>query len=285
MTVQLRWRSVVERRMLLQRGLNQRVMPVTAPPPKNHRKHGERLKSNRVVKVQKAEVQKPESRIAIYRGDLLNSGVYRTVPVDIFPDKPNWMFRGNSAVVGTPVITDKSVFFVTRNGILFSLDRSAGRELWRFASQSSIYGSPAIGSVLVLFNGGNRLFSLKATTGKPSPWNESWSGREVYSNPKIVGHRVYVGGFKTFFCLEPISGRPTWISYERPIVAESSPIVDRGTAYSVGYDAEIVAMEAGTGRRLWYTAKEESWTTCEPVLHQGRLYCQVMECMPWSGSD
>lgn len=266
-------------------GFFPRVILKTAPPPKNHGNHGKRQKPNRVFQVGKAEVKKPESRIAIYRGDLLNSGVYCTVPADRFPDKPNWVFRGNSAVVGSPVITDKSVVFGTREGLFFSLDRATGRERWRSELRSSIYGSPAIGGGLVLINSGNRLIGVEAETGEPSPWNDRWSSLEVYSSPRVDGHRVYIGGHEFFFALDILSGEPMWAWKESATVFESTPIIYKGILYAVGYDAEIIAIEARTGRGVWTINRADSWTTCDPVIHKGRLYCQFMETLPRGGRD
>jgi outer membrane protein assembly factor BamB len=271
--------------MFMQRGLIRRVMPATAPPPKNHGNHGKKQKRKRVVQLRKTEVQKPISRNTIYRGDLHNSGVYRTVPARFFPDKGNWVFRSNSAIVGTPVITDTSVLFGNSEGLVLSLDRATGTEQWRFDSGSPIIGSPTLGNGLVLFNSGNRLFGIEADTGEPSPWNESWSALEVYSSPRVAGHRVYIGGHELFFALSLLTGEPIWVWKESATVFETTPIVHKGVLYAVGYDAEIIGVEARTGHGLWTVNRENSWTTGGPVLHEGRLYCQVMDTLPRGGRD
>jgi outer membrane protein assembly factor BamB len=138
---------------------------------------------------------------------------------------PRWVFRADGRVTGAPVASDTAVFFTTRSGAVWAVDRATGHPLWV----------------------------------TPLP------GEELDGGPLLDGGRLFVaaaGGRD--YALDPASGRVLWQSAPLfppsvPDALRAAPKASGGVVYqSIGGqdDAQgehggVAALDEATGRLLW----------------------------------
>ncbi len=149
------------------------------------------------------------------------------------------MGAGGGNQEGTPLMWNNTLYGITTWSVVFALEASTGKELWRWdpeVNQTTVRPVICCGNVnrgIALYNGmiiapsiDGRLFALNATTGKPV-----WETRVVYPQdqytltmaPRIAGGKVIIGasgGDKPtrgqFVAVDAQTGQLAWRFYTVP---------------------------------------------------------------------
>ena len=169
---------------------------------------------------------------------------------------PGVRFSAPAVAGGRVVVSAAEGSATHRIGIVYSLDRATGRELWSFVDHGHPIGTvsqPALGGGFVYVGSSSgTLIRLDANTGHPSwtfpPAGREFGGELFWWRPTLANGVVYIGG------------------------------VGRG-------HADVYAVRSADGTQLWHYAVKEtvppsSVSASEPVISRGRLVVTVSCARP-----
>ncbi|WP_260600467.1 PQQ-binding-like beta-propeller repeat protein [Sphingomonas endolithica] len=161
---------------------------------------------------------------------------------------------------------DGKVYASDGLGDLVSLNAADGKEVWRSKPGGPLRGSPTVayGNVYALTQD-NQLFAVSTEDGKVG-WNQSGSlesqGVFGVAAPSVSAGTI-VAGFSSgeLNAYRYENGRGLWqdalsrsaISTSVSSLADidAAPVIDQGRVYAVGQGGRTVAIDIGTGRRIW----------------------------------
>jgi len=179
-------------------------------------------------------------------------------------------------------------------GDVVALDATDGKELWRAKPGGPLRGAPTVanGNVYVLSQD-NQLFALGEADGKVQ-WTQSGTiesqGVFGVAAPAASAGTV-VAGFSTgeLNAYRYENGRVLWqdalsrtsitTSVSSLSDIDADPVIDNGRVYAVGQGGRMVALELGTGQRLWeqnFAGISTPWIAGEwlfVVTDDARLIC------------
>ncbi|MBT3308004.1 MAG: outer membrane protein assembly factor BamB [Gammaproteobacteria bacterium] len=177
-----------------------------------------------------------------------------------------WSVSLSERVMSGVAVGKKSLYVGTESGRLIALDRQHGKEQWSANLLSEILAPAAEASgIVVVRTADGKLSALNSENG-----SVLWSyEREVpvltlrgTGSPLIVGDRVYAGlDSGEVVALSLQDGRELWLKsvtaargrteIERMVDIDATPIVANGALYVVGYQGNLVALDAEQGELLW----------------------------------
>lgn len=169
--------------------------------------------------------------------------------------------------VGAPVAIDEGRLIVAGlNGMVSAFDLYSGTLLWTTQVSSSVLAAPAAASELVILHTHNDdVIALNARTGS-TVWTANGNPPALTlatdSSPVITGQSVVVGaqnGVLEVFNLKtgvlrwsrPIAIASGSTEIARMIDITSTPIVQNGVIYAVGYHGNAVAVQLDNGNLIW----------------------------------
>ena len=94
--------------------------------------------------------------------------------IDVASGKQLWENKPDDAVVGSPLVTDDTVVFVTESGSVFAFHQD-GTSAWRIDVGGQIYTTPVTGSDLILIAPLQADFHLYAYPADGSSNNPTWT--------------------------------------------------------------------------------------------------------------
>jgi len=154
---------------------------------------------------------------------------------------------------------------------VIACDAGTGKELWR-APRRGVSSPMAVGRGLLFCELRNGvLTALDAKTGKPR-WTcdlKCRPGTREYEfgmpvTPLLSGDRLFVGSSGGWiFRLDPATGRLRW-RHEMVEVPNDFPVgfaADRQRIYVTTVCSEVMALDAGTGKRLWVIGGDDEAVT------------------------
>lgn len=199
--------------------------------------------------------------VGIYAGDSgkmvaidrLAPGYTEGVPLR---SKGEWTYpsgvKSMGAIVGSPVVVDKTLYVGSSDGKLYALDAVYGEKKWEFdtGGKIKIWTSPVVeGGVVYVSNYGRKLFAVSSTDGSLLWQMELPSS--IASSPAISGDNVFLGTFDNhLYAIDRTNGKEKW-SFEGGNWFWSTPIVKDGMVYAGCLDNKVYAIDASTGRQLW----------------------------------
>jgi len=159
-------------------------------------------------------------------------GIHGWLPKDsLFTDL--WDFW-----LSSPAIQDNTIYFGSGDGNFYALNKTTGKEKWKFKTDGIIHSSPAIAFGNVYFGGWDTyLHALNKETGK-----EVWK-------------------FKT--------GEDTVIYNQTGIT--SSPVISGNMLYFGCRDAHIYALDALNGKLIWKKFNDRGWISVTPVVYNEKV--------------
>lgn len=175
--------------------------------------------------------------------------------------------ENRSARFGGGVSYDDGQVFATDGlGDVVALKASDGKEVWRAKPGGPLRGSPTIANGIVYaLTQDDQLFALDQAKGVVQ-----WSAQGTAETQGVfgvaapaAGQGSVVAGFSSgeLNAYRYENGRQLWadalsrtsISTSVSSIADidAAPVIDQGRVYAVGQGGRMVALELGTGRRLW----------------------------------
>ena len=172
----------------------------------------------------------------------------------------------SSAFGGGATYDGGRVYATNGVGEVAAIDAATGAEIWKVKPAGPLRGSPtvAFNSVFVMTQD-NQIFSLNITNGVPQ-WQESGSSTQAgvfgVAAPS-AGQGSVVAGYSSgeLIAYRYENGRVLWsdalartsISTEVGALTDidADPIIDQGRVYALGQGGRMAAYELVTGQRLW----------------------------------
>ena len=202
-----------------------------------------------------------------------------------------WQYDAGAPVRGGMAIDGDRLYFGNSDGVLFCLDKAAGRLVWQFKTGGAITCTPAVADGKVIFQSrDNRVYALKASTGKPA-WQfkmqgsapHTWGWDYYTPMPVISGRQVLIGsGDHHLYALDLKTGKETW-SFEAGDKIRAAPLVAENRLFVPAFDGYVYVLDPATGAEtgkfktegVGYYDKVYGWDrtsiTGQPALNNGRL--------------
>jgi outer membrane protein assembly factor BamB len=168
-----------------------------------------------------------------------------------------------------------------RSGATLASAPGSANQMWRFATGSFVYSSPAVSDGLVFVNSYDTyVYAIDEYSGQQK-WS-FYTGSVIFSSPAVANGVVYVasrnGGI--LYALNEQTGSEIWgRGYANYFIA-SSPAVADGTVFygswcaaSCFQNGQFVALDASTGAVVWANATLPSAPVASsPAVDNGRVF-------------
>jgi len=162
----------------------------------------------------------------------------------------NWKFEtGDGIEFSSPIVSDGIMYVGSRDGNVYALNASFGKQLWNFTTNNPIFSTPAVGNGIVYIANGD-VYALNSTTGRQI-WNFT-GDFPVGSNLAISKGIIYFEGGK-MYAVNATDGSIIWSfsPYDFGRQSSYSPAVANGVVYAGFIDGNIYALNSTTGSQIW----------------------------------
>jgi len=196
------------------------------------------------------------------------------------------MFNTGDEIFRTPAVANGVVYIAGWSGVLYAVDISTSKELWRFDSKNGIRVSPCVAEGIVYFgNLDGNLYALDSKSGREL-WRfnaEGWIRpvplRRPY--PSVIDGVVYfVAGdpYKSvndqsindkLYAVDAKSGKELW-RFEGEGWNEFHRCLVNGIIY-FGSDKNLHAVDIKTGQEFW-RFETGGWVSSSPSVSEGVVY-------------
>jgi eukaryotic-like serine/threonine-protein kinase len=210
---------------------------------------------------------------AMFRGGPAHTGVYAGVGAPQF-HKLKWKFKTRGMVISSPAIEAGTAYVGSTDGKLYAVDLASGEAKWKFATEARVVSSPAVaqGVVFFLSYDGN-FYAVNAADGKLK-WKFKTGGEHRYtarhihgslpaaelmpdpfdfylSSPAVAGNTVYFGSGDANVYALEAGTGNVKWKFQAGDVVHASPAVANGVVYVGSWDTYFYAIDAATGKEKW----------------------------------
>lgn len=198
-----------------------------------------------------------------------------------------WTFAAGRPIHGEAAVTDDAVFFVCDNGWLYRLDRSSGREVWRYdlddARAPRVLPHPFVfdydhaaprpvlhDGVLYVGAGDGGFHAVGADDGRRR-WRFASSGK-VRASAVVIGDWVVFGTLgQVVHGLHRHSGEERW-RYATGGPVTSAPALVEGDVIVGHRGSRLERLAPGGAKPLWSQSWWGSWVESTAVVRDGIGY-------------
>lgn len=181
-----------------------------------------------------------------------------------------------TSITSSPSVSNDGIFFGSRDGHLYGIEKSGGAKRWRFGHKVSfvpgspevgwVVGSPALleadGFVLVGSSDGKFFNAVRAQSGE-EVWKFTTTER-VFSSGAVADGSVFFGcDDGHLYALDARTGQERW-RFATGAMIVSSPIVHAGTVLVGSDDGKLWALQTGPQRPGARPQRAVFWTDPGP---------------------
>jgi len=180
----------------------------------------------------------------------------------------------SSAIVGDLLVTADSIYVNDSNGRVYSLDKEFGDPNWESPALDEKYGklwtSPAIrGDSLYVGTFDGHIYSLSAATGATLDWTFQ-SSTGFASSPVLYGDTIFLGSFdRHLYAVRIGADEPAWTFPQDGPAGKwfwAPPVIKDGIVYAGCLDGKIYAVNATTGKQIWFYATADKNGGSSPIV-------------------
>ncbi|HKL79272.1 MAG TPA: PQQ-binding-like beta-propeller repeat protein [Mobilitalea sp.] len=155
----------------------------------------------------------------------------------------SWKFKTGSGVASSPMIIENTIYFGSKDGNFYALDKKTGKELWKYNSGNPILCQAAALDNAVFFCSKEIYFAVDARTGA-----EIW---KYDLKPK-----------ENFYLR-----KDNWDYHD------ASPVVDNGVVYFGSSTGSLLGFDAVSGELVWeFKAPGSNGVRSTPLIQDGVMY-------------
>ncbi|MBL7991479.1 MAG: PQQ-binding-like beta-propeller repeat protein [Candidatus Kapabacteria bacterium] len=198
-----------------------------------------------------------------------------------------WTYSAGRPIHGEALTTNDAVLFVCDNGFLFKLNRTTGKELWRYnlgdAQVSRILPHPfvydydvkapkpvLIDSLLYIGSGDGSIHAVNIANGQ-RVWRHETQGK-VRTEALASGSQIIVGTWENMlYALDRVTGKEVWKKDMKGVINSAPALVD-GKLILGTRGAVLYAIKPENGDILWRAPYWGSWVESSAVSRDGLLY-------------
>ncbi len=152
-----------------------------------------------------------------------------------------WRFATGSFVYSSPAVSDGLVFVTSYDMNAYAIDEYSGQQKWSFNTGSVIFSSPAVANGIVYF--------------------ASRNGGILYALNEQTGSEIWGRGYLNYFIASS------------PAVADGKVFYGSWCAASCFQNGQFVALDANTGAVVWANATLPSAPlSSSPAVDSGRVF-------------
>jgi outer membrane protein assembly factor BamB len=166
-------------------------------------------------------------------------------------DASEWSFQAGKLLEFSPVIGERTLFFLDKDALMYALDAERGNVQWKNEIGDLAASSPAYsdGRLFAVTLEPGAAVALRARDGKVL-WERPLPGRSETS-PVVFGKSVIVGSESgDVFALDRDSGKVRWQASTAGNV-KGGLALDDGILYGANYAGEVFAIRASNGAFVW----------------------------------
>lgn len=166
-------------------------------------------------------------------------------------DASVWSFQAGKLLEFSPVIGERTLFFLDKDALMYALDADRGKVRWKNEIGDLAASSPAYsdGRVFAVTLEPGSALALRARDGKVL-WERPLPGRSETS-PVVFGRSVIVGSESgEVFALDVKTGKVRWQVSTAGNV-KGGLALDDGILYGANYAGEVFAIRASNGSFVW----------------------------------
>lgn len=154
-------------------------------------------------------------------------------------------------IVGGVAVDDGNLYYGTRGKHVFALDAATGGQKWFADTAGEVWATPALSAdTLYVTSLDGSLYALDKTNGREK-WRFAAAGSGIAAKPVVSGDAVYVGSFDNkLYSIKTSDGTMNW-SVKADNWFWATPVVKDGTIYAASLDGKVYAVDAATGAGRW----------------------------------
>lgn len=160
-----------------------------------------------------------------------------------------WSFRTGGGVASSPVLVDNILYFGSKDGNFYAVDRNRHSEVWRFMTGNPILCQAAVQADTIFFSSNEVYYARGIATGE-----ERWS-YDLMAKPIITRRR------------------DQWDYHD------SSPVIDQGVVYFGSATGKIIGFDTITGELVWEHETDGNMAVRSTPLIKDGVICYG----DWSG--
>ncbi len=197
----------------------------------------------------------------------------------------SWKFKTGVGVASSPMIIGNNVYFGSKDGNFYALDKKSGKEVWKYNTGNPILSQAATLDNAVFFSSKEVYFAVDAQTGAEL-WKYDLKPTENYylrkdqwdyhdATPVISNGIVYFGSSTgSILGFDAVSGELVW-DFKAPGCrgVRSTPLIQDGIIYYGDWGGEYRAVNLETKEIVWnrsyYVAFQNSSIVNDGVIFIG----------------
>ncbi len=130
--------------------------------------------------------------------------------LDKLSGKEVWRFKAGADIISTPHISAELIYFGSQDHHLYAIDVNSGAERWRFKAGHMINGGVSVNESFIYFGSGDNFLYALNKHNGQLIWKQFVESWTV-DTPLLVGKKLIVGSDEgKLFAFDPFSGEPYW---------------------------------------------------------------------------
>lgn len=159
-------------------------------------------------------------------------------------DMNGWSFKTTGGVASTPVLVNDIIYFGSKDGNFYAVDRNTHEEVWKFNTGNPILCQAAVLEDTIFFSSNDVFYAVDTLTGA-----ERWS-YDTKADPMLTRRR------------------DQWDYHD------SSPVIDQGVVYFGSSTGKLLGFDAATGELVWeHNTDMNILVRSTPLIKDGVIYC------------
>ena len=184
--------------------------------------------------------------------------------------KSTWTFTGaRDRWIAGALVTNGTIYAPNADYNLYALDLK-GNQLWSFAADQSIWGTPVTDGTNVYFGTlGKKVYAVNIQSHQ-QVWMQTLDGAILGSPALGKGNLLYVGSYGgTLYALNTADGKTAWTKTATSWIW-NGPVLDGDSLYVGDANGKLLAFSASSGDKLWEQDLNGA-IVGTPLVHAGTL--------------